>query len=80
MKKTWNYACVVTQHDKTSNTNEAVTTKTNTVHMKRDTLQSECECARSLLFSFVQSCVVIFTHCTPHRMAQVVRVSHLIHS
>ena len=23
--------------------------------------------------------VVIFTHCTPHRVAQVVRVSHLIH-
>ena len=24
--------------------------------------------------------VVIFTHCTPHRVAQVVRVSHLIHA
>ena len=39
MKKNWNYVCVVTQHDKTSNTNDDVTTETNLVHMKRDTWQ-----------------------------------------
>ena len=48
MKKTWNYVCVVTQHDKTSNTNDDVTTKINTVHEKR---QLTSECARSLLVS-----------------------------
>ena len=37
MKKTWNYVCVVRQHDETSDTNDDVTSKTNTVHMKRDT-------------------------------------------
>ena len=37
MKNTWNCLCVVTQFDETSNTNDDVTTKTNTVHMKRGT-------------------------------------------
>ena len=31
------YVCVVKPNDKTSDTNDDVTTKTNTVHMKRDT-------------------------------------------
>ena len=38
-KKTWNYVCVVKPNDKTSDTNDDVTTKTNTKHMKRDTWQ-----------------------------------------
>ena len=37
VKKTWSYVCVVKPNDKTSDTNDNVTTKTNTVHMKRDT-------------------------------------------
>ena len=37
MKKTWNYVCVVKPNDKTSGTNDDVTTKTNIVYMKRDT-------------------------------------------
>ena len=36
-KKTWNCVCVVKPNDETSDTNDDVTTKTNTVHMKRDT-------------------------------------------
>ena len=36
-------------------------------HSAHETRHLTSECARSLLVSFVQSCVVIFTHCTPHR-------------
>ena len=36
-KKTWNYVCVVTQHDETSDTIDDVTTKTNTMHMQLET-------------------------------------------
>ena len=74
-KKTWNCVCVVKPNDKTSNTNDIVTTKTNTVHMKRDTWQVSVH----VVFLLVRV-VVIFTHCTPHRVAQVVRVFALISS
>ena len=37
MEKTWNYVSVVKPNDETSDTNDDVTTKTNTAHMKRDT-------------------------------------------
>ena len=67
--------CVVTQHDKTFDTNNKVTSKTDTVHMKRDTWQVSVH----VVFLLVRV-VVIFTHCTPHRVAQVVRVSHVIHA
>ena len=50
-EKTWNCLCVVKPNDETFDTNDNVRTKTNAVHMKRDTLTSEC--ARSLL---VRSC------------------------
>ena len=49
-------------------------------HSAHETRHLTSECARSLLVSFVQSCVVIITHCTPHRVAQVVRVFALISS
>ena len=49
-------------------------------HSAHETRHLTSECARSLVVSFVQSCVVIFTHCTPHRVAQVVRVFALISS
>ena len=74
-KKTWDFVCVVKPNDKTSDTNDNVTTKTNTVHMKRDTWQVSVH----VVFLFVRV-VVIFTHCTPHRVAQVVRVFELISS
>ena len=74
-KKTWNCVCVVKPNDKTSDTNDDVTTKTNTVHMKRDTWQVNVH----VVFLLVRV-VVIFTHCTPHRVAQVVRVFALISS
>ena len=37
MKKTWNCVRVVKMSDETSDANDDVTSKTNTVHMKRDT-------------------------------------------
>ena len=74
-KKTWNCVCVVKPNDETSDTNDDVTTKTNTVHMKRDTWQVSVHA----VFLLVRV-VVIFTHCTPHRVAQVVRVFALISS
>ena len=49
-------------------------------HSAHETRHLTSECARSLLVSFVQSCIVIFTHCTPHPVAQVVRVFALISS
>ena len=49
-------------------------------HSAHETRHLTSACARSLLVSFVQSCIVIFTHCTPHRVAQVVRVFALISS
>ena len=49
-------------------------------HSAHKTRHLTSECARSLLVNSVQSCVVIFTHCTPHRVAQVVRVFALISS
>ena len=74
MKKTWNYVCVVKPNDKTFDTNDDVKTKTNTKHMKRDTSQVN---VHVVLFVRV---VVILTNCTPHRVAQVVRVFALISS
>ena len=64
-KKTWNCVCVVKPNDETSDTNDDVTTKTNTVHMKRDTWQVSVHVVCLLV-----RVVVIFTHCTPHRVAQ----------
>ena len=75
MKKTWNCVCVVKPNDKTSDTDDDVTTKTNPVHMKRDTSQVNVH----VVFLLVRV-VVIFTHCTPHRVVQVVRVFALISS
>ena len=49
-------------------------------HSAHETRHLTSECARCLLVIFVQSCVVIFTHCTLIRVAQVVCVSHLIHA
>ena len=66
---------MVKPYDKTSDTNDDVTTKTNTMHMKRDTWQVNVH----VVFLLVHD-VVIFTHCTPHRVAQVVRVFALISS
>ena len=43
-------------------------------HKAHETRHLTSECARSLLVSSCCVCVVIFTHCTPHRVAQVVRV------
>ena len=74
MKKTWNYVCVVTQNDETSVTNDNVTTKTNTVHMKRDTWQVSVH----VVFLLVRV-VVIFTHCTPHRVTQGSACLHSSH-
>ena len=68
MKKTWNYVCVVKPNDKTSDTNDDVTTKDQ--HSAHEMRHLTSEGARSLLFSFVQSFVVIFAHCTSHRVAQ----------
>ena len=42
-KKIWNYVCVMKSNDITSDTNDDVTTKTNTVHMNA-TLTSEFAC------------------------------------
>ena len=44
-------------------------------HSAHETQHLTSECARSLLVSYVQSCVVIFTHCTPHRGSSCARVS-----
>ena len=60
MKKTWNYVCVVKPNDKTSDTNDDVTTKTNTVHMKRDTWQVNVHVVFLLvLFSLASSSSLI---------------------
>ena len=64
-KKTWNCVCVVKPNNKTSDTNDDVTTKTNRAHMKRDTWQVNVH----VVFLLVRV-VVILTHCTPHRAAQ----------
>ena len=73
-KKTWNCVCVMKPNDKTSDTNDDVKTKTSTKHMKRDTWQVNVH----VVFLLVRV-VVILTHCTPHRVAQV-RVFALISS
>ena len=39
-------------------------------HTAHETRHLTNACARNFLVSFYQSCVVIFTHCTPHRVAQ----------
>ena len=57
------YVCVVIQHDKTSDTNDNVTTKTNTVHMKRDTWQVSVHVVFLLvLFSLASSSSLIAHH------------------
>ena len=56
-KKIWNCVWVVKPNDNTSDTNDDVTTKTNTVHMKRDTWQVNVQ----VVFLLVRV-VVIFTH------------------
>ena len=43
-------------------------------HSAHETRHLPSECARSLLVSSCCVCVVMLTHCTPHRVAQVVRV------
>ena len=79
MKKTWNYESVVTQHDMTSDTNEDVTTKTNTVHMKRDTLQVNVHVVFLLvLFSLVSSSSLIAHHIAWLKLCAC--LSHLIHA
>ena len=55
-------------------------------HKAHETRHLTSECARSLLVSSCCVCVVILTHCTPHRVAQGSRLklstclSHLIHA
>ena len=66
---------MVKPNDKTSDTNDDVTSKTNTAHMKRDTGQVSVHVGFLLV-----RVVIIFTHCTPRRVAQVVRVFALISS
>ena len=70
-KKTWNCVCVVKPNGETSDTNDDVKTKINTKHMK---LYTWHECAHSILVSSCSVCVVKLTHCSPHRVAQDVRV------
>ena len=48
-------------------------------HSAHETRHLTSERARSLFVSFVQSCVVIFTHCTPHRVAQGSACLHSSH-
>ena len=60
MKETWNYVCVVKPNDKTSDTNDDVTTKTNTVHMKRDTWQVSVHSLHTT--SRGSSCARVCTH------------------
>ena len=77
MKKTWNYVCVVKPKDNTSDTNDDVTTKTNTVHMKRETWQVNVHVVFLLvLFSLASSSSLI-----PHHIAWLklrACLSHLI--
>ena len=49
-------------------------------HKAHETRHLTSECARSLLVTSCCVCVVILTHCTPRRVAQVVRVFALISS
>ena len=74
VKKTWNYVYVMTQHDKTFDTIDDVTSKTNTMHMKRDIWQVSVH----VVFLLVRV-VVILTHCTPHRVAQRSACLHSSH-
>ena len=70
---------MVKPNDKTSDTNDDVSTKTNTVHMKRDTRQVSAH----VVFLLVRV-VVIFNHCAPRRVAQGLKgpraCTHLIHA
>ena len=71
------YVRVVKPSDKTPNTNDDVTTKTITVHMKHNTWQVSVHVVFLLgLFSLASSSSLI-AHLI---VAQVVRVSHVIHA
>ena len=71
------YVRVVKPSDKTSDTNDDVTTKTNTVHMKRDTWQVSVHVVFLLVLFSLASSSSLIAH---HIVAQVVRASHLIHA
>ena len=76
-KKTWNCVCVVKPNDKTSDTNDDVTTKTNTVHMKRDTWQVNVHVGFLLvLFSLASSSSLIAHHIAWLKWSACLHSSH----
>ena len=75
-EETWNCVFVVKPNDKTSDTNDDVTTKTNTAHMKRDTWQVNVH----VVFLLVR--VGLHTHSlhTTSRGSSPCVCTHLIHA
>ena len=71
------YVHVVTPSDKTPNTNDDVTTKTITVHMKHNTWQKSAHVVLLLVLFSLASSSSLIAH---DIVAQVVRVSHVIHA
>ena len=74
-KKTWNCVRVVKLNDETSNTNDDVTTKTNTIHMKRNTWQVNVHVVFLLVLFSLASSSSLIAHHIAWLKAHVVRVS-----